>query len=141
MSTSSGQSATMVATAEASLPIIPMHLHHHTVSASVTTAVPPTTHATPSISVSTAVSSATCLTNTATAAAILQANAATCDNQIATPSHNLIAHTHPHSNHPPPPPPTTIYVQNYATATPIIVHPTENATTTYMAKLTPLPPS
>lgn len=37
--------------------------------------------------------------------------------------------------------PTTIYLQNYGTSTPIIVHHTPDTGSTYMAKLTALPPS
>lgn len=160
-SASSVQSATMVApataTETAALPIIPMHLHHQqAVTAATATPVsqhhppppPPPTLALTSdptnVSSSSSSASVTVVSSctTSNTAIQLQANPTSCDNQSSTPqTHNLIAtnttqpHPHPHA------PPTTIYVQNYATATPIIVHPTENATATYMAKLTHLPPS
>lgn len=123
MSISSTHSATVVATETMPTTIIPMHLEHHPHSHHHQN--PPQQQHTTNTSTSTVSSSA---------APLLQTTNLSCDTQTPTATHNLVAA-------PPQPQPTTIYVQNYATATPIIVHPSDNATTTYMAKITALPPS
>lgn len=129
MSTSSTHSATVVATETVpTTTIIPMHLehhtHHHHPPPPPPLSLPHTTNNT---------STSTVSSGAAAAAALLQTTNLSCDTQTPTATHSLVAA--------PQPQPTTIYVQNYATATTIIVHPSDNATTTYMAKITALPPS